>query len=724
MLAFALVGCLEQTVSQGDVSTDAIGDLSETGLTAHLPSYEGPHAPTLVRSVPGDAQDVDRLNDVGACADCHTDVVHQWRSSAHANSSFNNPWYRAVIDAFRREVGSEESRFCGGCHDPLLVLSGGMDREIEPDEPLAYAGVTCLVCHGIRQARSDGNGSFTLTTSPVPYPRENDPASVEEHRRRVAVDLLRTPQLCRTCHRGVLGPHMGNPVVLSGIADPDAWSGSSYAGSRAEVLDVQVAAAECRTCHMPDGPALRADGAAKDGLIHSHRFAGAHTAMAAFEGDNEQLQATERRLVGAATIDVAAVVRADGSSVAPADRAVITAGESIDLDVVIRNTQTGHRFPGGVRDTQDTWIELRLVDAQGRMIAEAGARQAHSEDPTAFVLRTTVLDEQGHPDLRHLVQRFRGLGYDHTIAPRDAAVVRYTVTLPSDIALPLRVEARLRHRRHMRSMHAFACESTQTSRGRAFTRNARGMGRARLDGCAVQPITEIARAVIWLGVGSDVRPNEGDATRPEWQRLFDHALGLSHGLSERLDEARPSLDRMLGIARSIGPQEQAMAMSLLARIDGRQGRLLEALAWADRAEALIGSHPALDRARGHAYAAVWRWQEASNAYRAVTDVSPRDTAAWRDLARALGSSRRDRGALLAAQRGLELNPRDEGLLRTQSLALERLGSPSAMDATDAYLLHRSPDDAPALRLRCSDEVANCDRDRQPIPEYEMRLARP
>ena len=31
-------------------------------------------------------------------------------------------------------------------------------------------------------------------------------------------------------------------------------------------------------------------------------------------------------------------------------------GENAVIDVVIRNLDVGHRFPGGVMDAQDTWV--------------------------------------------------------------------------------------------------------------------------------------------------------------------------------------------------------------------------------------------------------------------------------------------------------------------------------------------------------------------------------
>jgi predicted Zn-dependent protease len=226
-----------------------------------------------------------------------------------------------------------------------------------------------------------------------------------------------------------------------------------------------------------------------------------------------------------------------------------------------------------------------------------------------------------------------------------------------------------------------------------------------IDGCAEEPEIVLARAEHVVAE---------DGALPSPARLYVHALGLLHDVSEHLDRARPSLE----LARSSAedPALEAAVLVALAELEGRQGRTAEALARADEAEALFGRHPAIDRARGRALSAVWRWEEASAAYARVTEDAPLDTEAWRDLARAWGSLGEDRPALSATARGLLLQPRDEGLLRTQALALEALGDPRASDARAAFLWCRRPDDETALRFSC-DRDPLCAERRAPVPHF-------
>src|SRR5205085_1586824 len=130
---------------------------------------------------------------------------------------------------------------------------------------------------------------------------------------------------------------------------------------------------------------------------------------------------------------------------------------------------------------------------------------------------------------------------------------------------------------------------------------------------------------------------------------------------------------MAALAAAPDARGRARAEGLLALLEGRSGRPAEALAWAERAEAEIGHHPALDRARGEALALVWRWPAAAEPLARAAAAAPLDDGLWRQLAQAQGSAGHAEEALEAAGRGLALQPRDGDLLLSQALALAKLG---------------------------------------------------
>ena len=96
---------------------------------------------------------------------CHPDITRQWDSSMHHFSSFNNQWYRKSIEYMQDVLGTEPSRWCGGCHDQAVLLTGRMDTPIieQIDTPEAQAGIGCLVCHSIVHVDSTmGQGGYVL----------------------------------------------------------------------------------------------------------------------------------------------------------------------------------------------------------------------------------------------------------------------------------------------------------------------------------------------------------------------------------------------------------------------------------------------------------------------------------------------------------------------------------------------------------------------------------
>jgi tetratricopeptide (TPR) repeat protein len=704
----------------------AIPARATAGPTAVLPRSTPSLAPAqteLAGALTGDT-----ITETESCAGCHADAAAQWRSSAHAYSSFNNPIYRVVVDRFRADVGKDASRFCGGCHDVALLVDGAMSAtspDVAPADPRGHGGITCRVCHGIESARPDGNGSYVLASSPIPIPRDGDDESLRAHKARMALAPLRTPQLCGSCHRSFLSPETGNPSHLVGQDELGAWQRSAYAGSLASRVDEPIDAAECRTCHMPLEEASHGDAAAKAGRIRSHRFAGANTWLAAMRGDEAQAAAVRAMLKGAASIDVAVAVAADGTRTLPADGAPVVPGQSLTLDVVVRNERVGHRFPGGVVDAQDTWVEMEVRDAHGKSLAEAGEAQERSgNDPTAHRLRAVQGDEHGTPLLLRETERFRAPVFNHTIAPRDAEVVRFRFDVPASLRaaqLPLEVTARLRHRSRDLALARAACADAKTSRGAAFDREAARRSGGSFDACAREPVTEVASSQVSLGGATAVSP-AGVSAMPTWRRLYDHGLGMIHALQEDVGAARPSLERALEVLPAEAARERAMVLDALAEVSIREGRTDEALARLEEAEPLVPGHPALPHARGEALGNVWRWREATGPLQEAALASPLDDVLWSHLAVAYGSADDPRAALDATAHGLALTPRDADMLRVQALALERLGaSPEDVArARDAFTRWRPPDDAPAVKNGCSRRFPWCALERLPVHVHAMR----
>ncbi len=717
-------------------SNEAVVAIKEPAASlpeARIPRAPGRFSPSLVAIAETKGKPElslgEQLADVDSCATCHPDAAAQWSSSAHSFASFGNPSYRANVEQVRKDLGKTPSRHCGGCHDlPLLVdglLTG--DAPIPSNDLRAHSGVSCRLCHGVQTTTHDGNASFVLDPTPIDAPILGDAASIAQHKRQVTTKL--DDDLCSSCHRGFLSPDLSLPVHLTGVDEPGMWRSSAWTGNGMARID-KVEQKTCIDCHMERVPASTDELGAKQGTIASHRFVGGHTWMASMRNDTEQLRLTRAKLEGAASIDVAGARIVTGTSRSgwhlPADGAPVTRGTSIELDVVIRNLLVGHRFPGGVLDAQDTWVEVEVSDRRGRRLASSGTTHAtDANDQDSHVLRTLVVDDYGHVLEEHEVAKFRAQIATHTIAPREAQAVRYAFAVPANLAadqLPLAVTARLRHRSRSLKMQAAACRSARTPEGRAFIEGARQTRDVELDPCKAQPITLVAETRIELGRGATPT-----TTRPGWQRIYEHGMALVSTVVIRQDEPRSVLEAALRSAPD--PRSRAMVSAQLGWVAAKQGRADDAVRLvreareqlaAAAANGPVTDPPVLDAIVADAFVRLNRWQDALAPAKACTERAPKNTAAWGVYAKVLVAIGDHKGALAAALHGLELNPRDPDLLRSQATALLALGDPRAQAAETAYVRFRIPDEAAGLRVRCITGNERCMRLRNPVHTLPLR----
>jgi hypothetical protein len=185
-----------------------------------------------------------------SCERCHADIFKQWQSSAHHFSSFNNQWYRKSIEYMQDRVGTQPSKWCGGCHDPAVLYSGLMDTPIKQivHRPEAQAGLGCMMCHSIAKVKSTmGQGDFyleyprlhELAASKNPFVRTMHDFLVklnpEPHRRVFLKPFMRdqTPEFCSSCHKVHLDVPVNHYRWIRGFNEYDNWQASGVSGQGA-----------------------------------------------------------------------------------------------------------------------------------------------------------------------------------------------------------------------------------------------------------------------------------------------------------------------------------------------------------------------------------------------------------------------------------------------------------------------------------------------------------
>ncbi|MDB4968066.1 MAG: hypothetical protein JWN44_3755 [Myxococcales bacterium] len=569
--------------------------------------------------------------DAPACVRCHADVAAQWRASAHRHSSFNNPYYAMSINEFRAERGAPASRFCARCHDPALIKDGTIDAVVDENAAAAQAGIECLVCHSIDVAPLTGNGEYHLTDIAVS-------GEMAVHKARLRPALLGTSALCQSCHKVALTEALTGDRWLRGQDDYDPWLASAAAGHGAGAIPRPERRARCQDCHMPLEPVRLGDAAAKNGMIRSHRFVGANTALPFLRGDTDMLARTTELLRGSASVDL--VWAANGA-----------------LDVVLRSRGVGHRFPGGTVDSNEVWLEVEARDAADRVVARSGDLDRDGTlDAGAHLVRAQPVDGEGRPLLRRDPQHMRGVAYDTSLSPADPQVVRYLVPPPAQT-----VRVRLLYRKFSAAYARAACATVRDVETRRR--------------CLAPPVTEIARAELRAGA----------APAADWQRALDHGLALADAVVERAEEALPSLLR----ARTLAPERPEPELGL-ARLALALGRTDEAVAATVRAERKQPNLPAALLLRATALYRAYRFAAARAPAETLVSLVPEDRAALVLIAKIRGVDGDAPGALGAADELLRLDPEDPEAHYQRALALAALGRDDEAHAAEArYVRHRS-----------------------------------
>jgi tetratricopeptide (TPR) repeat protein len=565
---------------------------------------------------------------IGACSGCHADVAAQWAQSAHRFSSFNNPYYRVSVEDFRKERGVPASRFCAGCHEPFaLDKLSQLDRTMRE----AQSGLTCIVCHSIEEVGArHGNGEYRAVIGEIPL-------KAPAHNARVRRPLLATAELCGSCHKVSLTPEITHDHWLRGQNDYDAWHASAVSGHGVPSVWRPDATKRCQDCHMPLEPAPLGDLGAKNGMVRSHRFLAANSALPHLRADADAERRVREMLAGAVSVDLA---WHDGST----------------LDVILRARRVGHRFPGGTMDSNEVWVIVEALDDRGRVIARSGGLEPDGAvPPDAHLVRAQPVDENGVPLLARDPQHMRGMAFDAALLPSDPSVVRYAI--PAKAA---RVRAILVYRKFSVAYARRACADLPDAAMKAR--------------CLDLPVVEVARGEI----------ARGETMPDDWKRLTDWGLGLAAALADCASEAEEPLLR----AQKIAPDRPEPLLGL-ARLAQKLGRTDEAVRFAVEASKRAPAHPAAPWLAATSLEKAYRQREARPFVERLLGLVPDDRFALALAARVRGVVGDARGALAAAEGLLAVDPElDEGWYQ-RALALRELRRVREAEASEErYLYHR------------------------------------
>ena len=540
-----------------------------------------------------DSISIASLTSIEGCVECHPDVHDSWSSSAHRFSSFDNPVYAATVRETRK-VDPQLSTFCASCHDPVLLASGSLsdnrldDPTIDPHSiPGATAGVNCLVCHSITQAGPAGNGSWVMQ-EPVRYPfhdaswkplrwlnRQLIRSRPALHRKVMNHDgVTNSAVMCGSCHKAWIPESLNEYRWLAGQNHYDSWRSSGVSGHGLNSWRWPATPeTNCNGCHMPLQPSTGMAARDRDGTgiltVHDHLFPGGNTALMHLldlPNCSSLLEDYEHVLESSMRVDIVGLREGgtvDGAFIGPIRPTIpaIESGTPYLLEIVSRNTGTGHAFTQGTSDSNEIWLEVQVFSGD-RLIGSSGLIDSDGVvDPWAYRLNSFTIDSEGYRVENRMPETIFTKVYDHQVGPGSARATHYRMDIPSEVSGPIRIDVKLRYRKFDHALMAFVYGSSDATQ--------------RVNSL---PAVVVASDSVVLPLKGDSYSAEAQVSEvPEWERLYDYGIGLaSEGKKGPLRQSAEIFE----LVEARGRLEGAFG---LAKVNRMQGRLDEAIAALNRA---------------------------------------------------------------------------------------------------------------------------------------------
>jgi tetratricopeptide (TPR) repeat protein len=689
----------------------------------------------------------EQLMDVERCGDagCHPDIYDMWFESAHHLASMSDPWYRRTVQFFQERAGVRASQWCGGCHDPALMMTGRMQgaEPIDFEGAGANIGISCQFCHSVDRVHSArANGSYRLApAAALPHSGTTD----SELRRRGNDELLADPELirrhkarrrspfhslslfCGTCHKQSLITPVNNYKWLRGFDEYDGWQGSGISGGSARSFYYPDTPLQCQDCHMPEVPSE--DAGNDDGMVNSHRFLGSNTALPAVLGYQAQLRATVEFLQDdQVTVDIFALRLGPSGAAsqlitAPNMAAVSVApGELVGVEIVVRTRGVGHQFTGGTTDSNMSWLEVSLVDGDGRpVLMSGGMNEERFVDPSAHFYRGLFLDEAGQElDKRNGWDR-RAPVYVHAIPPGAADTVHYRFKVPDAVRGALRLRVRLNYRKHKQAYNRWALGAVPANEQSAgvVSRPQVDTRRWEYDDTKVADLptvilSEAALELVVRAVPTNAPPALLPPQRDDWMRFNDYAIGLL-----RQGDSRAAI-KAFRVVQQVYP-EYADGFVNEARAHLSEGNLAEVEAVLEHANVLQPGYFKAAYFQAQAARGFGEYGRAAELLERVVSEFPYDRVVRLDL----GNSYYLLGRYDEAIRSLlfvldQIDPEELGAHYNLMLTYRALGDDAKARVHESrYLRYREDEDIRQLTGRYKREHPHDNNEAQPIHFHEL-----
>jgi Flp pilus assembly protein TadD len=407
----------------------------------------------------------------------------------------------------------------------------------------------------------------------------------------------------------------------------------------------------CQTCHMPHESVNGvSDYGAKKGQLASHRWLGANTIIPQYYKYDEQAKRIVEFLQNKVfNVDVFALETTDGTSapklIAPLGKEPFTlrAGEHVIATAVVQNKGIAHSHVPEQRDMYESWVDFKLLDANGKVLCESGYLAPDGElDPEAHSFTNRLINKAGEVNALHQVWDNRVVAFNNTIQSGRSQLIRYGFKVPTNGTFTIDVS--VRYRRFDQHFMDF------------------GMGKPTGEHYH-EPIVDMLHATRTFQVGDNAATPPQPDENPEWMRwnnygialldaqqyaesvaAFKHVaelrkdyadaqtnIGIAYIQWEKYDESLPYLYKALELAKA-SDRATARALYYTALVERNQGNVDQAITKLQKVAELFPRSRDAHRELGFAFYQLHNYAKARAEYELVQGIDPDDLAAHYNLA--------------------------------------------------------------------------------------------
>ena len=408
-----------------------------------------PFEPSLATTTDGNAIDAQLMGNSKSCesSGCHTNIGHEWEANAHRYSAMD-PAFRVVQHAMAVEKGPASTRYCGGCHDPISLLSGSKNLDdTKLTNPMGLdEGISCVSCHSITKVDVKGNAQYQIAKR-VPYMFEMEKGKAAKflsdfiiraypkyHVASFNKTILKTPEFCGSCHKQFIDKQVNGVGTVQLQNQYDNWRKShwNHPGEPTRTI-------ECRECHMPldsafdpaNGDLADYNRTSNDNLHRSHRFLGGNQFMPTLlklPDGKKQVELVEKWMKGEIQIPEIKNKWHNGP-VLPIQLETpdtVRAGQGVGINVTVTNNKSGHNFPTGPLDLIQAWVMVTVKDGDGNLVYSSGVLdQHHFIPPGSIIYRAQPVDQFGSDIDRHNLWNLVGVKFSRSLYPGFSDKLNY-----------------------------------------------------------------------------------------------------------------------------------------------------------------------------------------------------------------------------------------------------------------------------------------------------------